>query len=147
MFATLLVCFPYYLASAADRVFLHPNVPDSDTSLFWGSEGQQLNFRITYGGTSEMQEEAMSFLIRAVIAAFLLILLILITQFKSFLRPIIIATTVLMSFVGVLLGLVITQDKIGLMMTGAKNIVNKEGKTDGIAKDSAFENKKEEQNG
>ena len=36
-----------------------------------------------------------------------------------------------------------TKEDIGLMMTGALNIVNKEGKTDGIAKDSAFEEKKE----
>ena len=31
-----------------------------------------------------------------------------------------------------------TKEDIGLMMTGTLNIVNKEGKTDGIAKDSAF---------
>ncbi|MBR2549529.1 MAG: ABC transporter ATP-binding protein [Clostridiales bacterium] len=31
-----------------------------------------------------------------------------------------------------------TKEEIGLMMTGTLNIVNKEGKTDGIAKDSAF---------
>ncbi len=37
-----------------------------------------------------------------------------------------------------------TKEDIGLMMTGALNIVNKEGKTDGIAKDSAIEEKKEE---
>ena len=32
-----------------------------------------------------------------------------------------------------------SKEEIGLMMTGTINIVNKEGKTDGIAKDSAFE--------
>ena len=31
-----------------------------------------------------------------------------------------------------------TKEEIGLMMTGTLNIVNKEGKTDGIAKDSAI---------
>jgi simple sugar transport system ATP-binding protein len=40
-----------------------------------------------------------------------------------------------------------TKEDIGLMMTGALNIVNKEGKTDGIAADSAFEDKKEDANG
>ena len=39
-----------------------------------------------------------------------------------------------------------TKEDIGLMMTGALNIVNKEGKTDGIAKDSAFEDAKEDKN-
>jgi len=33
------------------RVFLHPNVPSTDTSLDWGSDSQQMNFRISYGGT------------------------------------------------------------------------------------------------
>ena len=37
-----------------------------------------------------------------------------------------------------------TKEDIGLMMTGALNIVNKEGKTDGIAADSAFEDQTEE---
>ena len=32
------------------RVFLHPNVPESDTSLEWGQTGQQMNFRVDYGG-------------------------------------------------------------------------------------------------
>ena len=31
-----------------------------------------------------------------------------------------------------------TKEELGLMMTGTLNIVNKEGKTDGIAKDSAI---------
>lgn len=37
-----------------------------------------------------------------------------------------------------------TKEEIGLMMTGTLNIVNKEGKTDGIAKDSAFTDKEGE---
>ncbi len=32
------------------RVFLHPNVDSSDTTLNWGSETQTMNFRVTYGG-------------------------------------------------------------------------------------------------
>ena len=31
------------------RVFLHPDVPSSDTSLSWGSEDQAMNFRRSYG--------------------------------------------------------------------------------------------------
>ena len=31
------------------RVFLHPNVPESDTSLEWGQTGQQMSFRVDYG--------------------------------------------------------------------------------------------------
>ena len=37
-----------------------------------------------------------------------------------------------------------TKEEIGLMMTGTINIVNKEGKTDGIAKDSAFTSDEED---
>ena len=32
------------------RVFLHPQVPSSDVSLTWGSEGQATNFRVDYNG-------------------------------------------------------------------------------------------------
>ena len=32
------------------RVFLKPNVPTSDTTLYWGSDTQQMNFGIGYGG-------------------------------------------------------------------------------------------------
>lgn len=31
------------------RVFLHPNVPETDTSLNWGSETQAMNFRVSSG--------------------------------------------------------------------------------------------------
>ena len=31
------------------RVFLHPNVPESDTTLDWGSENQDMNFRVSSG--------------------------------------------------------------------------------------------------
>lgn len=31
------------------RVFLHPNVDESDNTLDWGSDRQQMNFRISYG--------------------------------------------------------------------------------------------------
>ena len=35
------------------RVFLHPNAgtQQSDPSLTWGSDAQQMNFRLAYGGT------------------------------------------------------------------------------------------------
>ena len=33
------------------RVFLHPNVPASDTSLDWGTENQDMNFRVSSGKT------------------------------------------------------------------------------------------------
>ena len=32
------------------RVFLHSNVPESDTTLHWGSEDQDMNFRVSTGG-------------------------------------------------------------------------------------------------
>ncbi|MCR4688038.1 MAG: ABC transporter ATP-binding protein [Saccharofermentans sp.] len=46
---------------------------------------------------------------------------------------------------GVVNGNNATKEDIGLMMTGALNIVNKEGKTDGIAKDSIIKDGKEEE--
>ena len=33
------------------RVFLHPNVPEADTSLDWGDDNQSMNFRVSSGST------------------------------------------------------------------------------------------------
>ena len=45
------------------RVFLHPNVPETDTSLEWGQTTQQMNFRVDYntkinGGSTIMGERS-----------------------------------------------------------------------------------------
>ncbi len=69
-------------------------------------------------GEQEDQEESMAFLSKAMLLALFLILFIMITQFNSISKPIIIISEVLFSIIGVLLGFVIFGMPISIIMTG-----------------------------
>jgi multidrug efflux pump len=75
-------------------------------------------YTMRYTGEQEEQEEATAFLGNAFLIALLLIGFILISQFNSVVKPVIILTSVLMSTVGVLLGLMVFQMPFGIIMTG-----------------------------
>lgn len=75
-------------------------------------------YTLRYTGQSEDQAEAQAFLGAAFLAALLLIAFILISQFNSVVKPVIILTSVLMSTVGVLLGLMLFQMPFGIINTG-----------------------------
>ncbi len=70
------------------------------------------------GGAADEQEAAQTFLGRAFMMCILLILGVLVAQFNSFLTPIIILYSVLLSLIGVLWGLVLTNTPFGIIMTG-----------------------------
>jgi outer membrane protein TolC len=71
-----------------------------------------------FSGESAEQEESQAFLGRAFMIGVMIMLMILVTQFNSVLRPLLILTSVVMSLIGVLLGLLVTGDKFGIIMTG-----------------------------
>jgi multidrug efflux pump len=75
-------------------------------------------YSMRYTGEQEEQQEAEAFLGTAFLIALLLIGFILISQFNSVVKPLIILTAVLMSTVGVLLGLLIFRMPFGIIMTG-----------------------------
>jgi multidrug efflux pump len=75
-------------------------------------------YTLRFTGQMEDQAEAMRFLGNAFMIAVLLIAFILMTQFNSVLKPIIIMTSVIMSTVGVLLGLIVFRMPFGIIMTG-----------------------------
>lgn len=75
-------------------------------------------YTVRFSGETEEQQRAVEFLSEAFSIGILLMLLILITQFNSVLRPAIILGSVVMSLIGVLIGLIITQNKFGIIMTG-----------------------------
>ncbi|MBZ0268039.1 efflux RND transporter permease subunit [bacterium] len=78
-------------------------------------------YRIDFTGESEDQEEAMAFLFSpsgAFVTALLLILIVLITQFNSVTNPFVIMSSVILSLVGVFLGLMVTRTPFGIIMTG-----------------------------
>ncbi len=75
-------------------------------------------YKVRYTGQSEDQAEAEGFLTTAFLAALGLIAFILVTQFNSVIKPVIILTSVIMSTAGVLLGLMVFQMPFGIIMTG-----------------------------
>ena len=73
---------------------------------------------IRYAGEKEEQEKAQEFLSQAFVVALLLIVIILVMQFNTLSAPLIIMTTVMLSMIGVLAGLLITHMRFGVIMTG-----------------------------
>ncbi len=73
---------------------------------------------IKYAGEKEEQDRAQAFLKKAFLIAILLIVMILVTQFNTLSVPMIIMITVLMSMVGVLVGLLVVGLPFGIIMTG-----------------------------
>jgi multidrug efflux pump len=69
-------------------------------------------------GEQEQQKETQSFLGNALLTSLGLILLILVIQFNSLSKPIIILTEIFFSIIGVLLGIVIFDMQISIIMTG-----------------------------
>jgi multidrug efflux pump len=75
-------------------------------------------YTLRYTGQSQAQDEAQAFLGGAFLTALLLISFILISQFNSVVKPIIILTSVIMSTMGVLIGLMIFRMPFGVINTG-----------------------------
>jgi multidrug efflux pump subunit AcrB len=81
-------------------------------------EGLPPGYTMRYTGQSQEQDEATAFLSGAFMVALMLIALILISQFNSVVKPVIILTSVIMSTMGVLIGLTIFQMPFGIINTG-----------------------------
>ncbi len=75
-------------------------------------------YTISYTGENEEQEKAQAYISKAFVMAILLIAFVLVTQFNSVLTPIIIMTSVILSLIGVFLGLMVTNHSFGIIMTG-----------------------------
>ncbi|MEA3226571.1 MAG: efflux RND transporter permease subunit, partial [Planctomycetota bacterium] len=75
-------------------------------------------YEIRYAGEKEEQEKAQAFLSKAFGIALLLVTLVLVIQFNSLMIPLIIMTTVVLSLIGALAGLLICDLPFGIIMTG-----------------------------
>ncbi len=73
---------------------------------------------ITQTGEGKQQQETVSFLGSALLMALMLILFILVLQFNSISKPVIILTEIIFSIIGVLLGFAFTGMTISAVMTG-----------------------------
>ncbi len=75
-------------------------------------------YQLRYTGEQEEQIETMQFLSNAFLIALMLMGFILVSQFNSLVKPFIILTSVIMSTVGVLIGLIVFRMPFGIIMTG-----------------------------
>ncbi|MGC6434110.1 MAG: efflux RND transporter permease subunit [Crocinitomicaceae bacterium] len=86
--------------------------------LEYNTEGMiadNVNYKFT--GQQDEQAKEMAFLSKALVIAVFLILLIIVAQFNSYSAPGVIMLTVLLSLIGVLLGLLISRQSFVIMMT------------------------------
>jgi multidrug efflux pump subunit AcrB len=75
-------------------------------------------YTIQFTGEQDMQQETGQFMFVAMFIALALIFIILVAQFNSMAKPLIIISMFFFSFIGVLLGFVIFRIDISVMMTG-----------------------------
>jgi len=76
------------------------------------------NYEIRYAGEQEEQQDAQAFLSKAFGIALLLVTMVLVIQFNSLMIPLIIMTTVVLSLIGALIGLLVCRLPFGIIMTG-----------------------------
>ncbi len=81
-------------------------------------KGKPSGVTIAQTGEGAQQAETGAFLSKALVIALALILLILVLQFNSVSKPVIILTEILFSVIGVLLGFAITGMTVSVVMTG-----------------------------
>jgi multidrug efflux pump subunit AcrB len=77
-----------------------------------------VGYSIAYGGDFEEQQKSSAFLSRAFLVAVFLIFMVLLTQFNSLAQSLIVISSVVLSLMGVFLGLLITGMPFGIVMTG-----------------------------
>jgi multidrug efflux pump subunit AcrB len=75
-------------------------------------------YTLKFTGKDEEQNKAQVFLARAFVITILLVFLILVSEFNSVKVPFVIMLSVLLSLIGVLLGLIITRTPFVIIMTG-----------------------------
>jgi len=76
------------------------------------------NYTIYYAGDNEDMQEAMAFLGRAFLIAVAGVLVVLVIQFNSVLLPLISVVSIALSIIGVMWGLLLTQMRASVVMTG-----------------------------
>jgi multidrug efflux pump len=73
---------------------------------------------ITFKGEDEQQKDSQAFLTNAFIVTIFMMAIILVTQFNSFYSAFLILTAVIMSTIGVMIGLMLTGQPFGIIMSG-----------------------------
>lgn len=105
------------------NVLLNVTTPTAVNQVIAGyinkfSQGAPEGVTIKQTGEGEQQAETGAFLLKAMVIALLVILLILVIQFNSVSKPVIILTEIIFSVIGVLLGFAFTGMQVSVVMTG-----------------------------
>ncbi|SDI63145.1 multidrug efflux pump [Ferrimonas sediminum] len=103
-------------ADMAPGVLLTDALPELQQTLAPLLTDNRVSYRFT--GENEEQQESQGFLVNAFIIALFVMAIILVTQFNSFYQAFLILTAVLLSTMGVLLGLLVTGKPFGIVMSG-----------------------------
>ncbi len=74
--------------------------------------------QFTFKGEDEQQRDSQMFLMNAFVITLFLMAIILVTQFNSFYSALLILTAVIMSTIGVMIGLLLTGQPFGIIMSG-----------------------------
>lgn len=83
-----------------------------------GEQDWPQGVEFVFGGADEQTQETNAFMAQAGVGVLFLMFLILLTQFNSFYQVFITLTTVVMSSVGVILGMIVTGQPFSAIMTG-----------------------------
>ncbi len=95
-----------------------PDQKVAEIQTWLAGAGLDPRIQIAFKGEDEEQKKASAFLSKAFAGAVFLIFLILMAQFNSFYHTILILSAVVMSTFGVLIGLLITGQPFGIVMSG-----------------------------
>ncbi len=95
-----------------------PNDALAEVKQRLSSYNPPAGYALRYTGQDERQKESSDFLLRAFVVALFLIAIILVTLFNSVALPFIVMVSVILSLVGVLIGLLVTGLPFGIIMTG-----------------------------
>ena len=91
---------------------------NAQIQALFGDRPMPEGYQVRFTGESEEQENAAAFLMKAFAIAIALIVLILVSQFNSGIKPLIIVGSVAFSTIGVFLGIIVFGDTISVIMTG-----------------------------
>ncbi len=80
--------------------------------------GLDPRLEVRFKGQDEEQRKAADFLVKAFGMALFLMAIVLVTQFNSFYRAFLILSSVVLSTIGVVVGLIVTGQTFGIVMTG-----------------------------
>lgn len=106
----------YVKANLVQGALVQPKV--QSISAWVDSQALPPGMQVAYLGEDEDQRESREFLAQAFMVALFLMLLILLTQFNNFFGTFLILSAVIMSTVGVLLGLMVRGQPFGIIMSG-----------------------------